>query len=70
VWGVIWTIVVSELWKHKNKVIFKGGIVDALEMFALVQLRAWSWVTTKPHSGYFFFSDWCLDPLLCMRMVL
>ena len=24
VWGGIWIAVVNEVWKHKNKVIFKG----------------------------------------------
>jgi len=36
VWGVIWTAVVSELWKHRNNVIFEWGVVDGLEVVALV----------------------------------
>ena len=41
-WGVIWTTVVSELWKHRNNVIFNGGVVDGLEVVVLVQVKAWS----------------------------
>jgi len=37
VWGAIWIVVVSEIWKHRNKVIFKGGVIDVSEIFALVR---------------------------------
>ena len=66
---MIWTTVVSELWKHRNNVIFKGGVVDGLEVIALVQVKAWSWNTSKSLSVFFSFSDWCLEPLVCMMMI-
>jgi len=69
VWGVIWMTVVNEIWKHSNMVIFNGGVVNVLETFALVQLKAWSWVTSKSQSAHFSFSDWCIDLLVCMRMI-
>jgi len=68
-WGVIWIAVVSELWKHRNNVIFNGGVVDGLEVAALVQVKTWSWITSKSLSGLFSFSEWCLEPLVCMTMV-
>jgi len=39
VWGAIWIVVVSKIWKHMNNFIFKGGVVDVLELFAMVQLK-------------------------------
>jgi len=42
---VIWIGVVNEVWKHKNRVIFKGGVVDVVKVFVLAQLKAWTWVT-------------------------
>ena len=39
-WGVIWIAVVRELWKHRNNVIFNGGVVDGLEVVVLVQVKA------------------------------
>jgi len=42
VWKVIWIAVINEIWKHRNKVIFKGGVVDVLEVFALIQLKTWT----------------------------
>jgi len=41
VWGALWIAVVSEIWKHKSKVIFKGGVVDVSEIFTIVQLKVW-----------------------------
>jgi len=69
VWGVIWIAIVNEVWKHRNMVIFKGGVVNVLEVFALVQLKVWSWVTSKSHSTIFSFSDWCFNLLVCMKMI-
>jgi len=40
VWEAIWIAVVNEIWKHRNKVIFDGGVINVLEVFALVQLKA------------------------------
>ena len=67
--GVIWTVVVSELWNHRNNVIFNGGVVDGLEVVVLVQVKIWSWIMSKSLSGLFSFSEWCLEPLVCMMMV-
>jgi len=39
VWGGIWIAIVNEIWKYKNRVIFKGRVVDVLEAFKLVQLK-------------------------------
>ncbi|XP_068492296.1 uncharacterized protein [Phaseolus vulgaris] len=69
VWGVIWIAVVNEIWKHRNRVIFRRGVIDVLEVFALVQLKAWAWVTSKSQDAIFSFSDWCIDPLVCMEMM-
>jgi len=57
VWGMIWIVVLSEIWKHRNNVIFKGGEVDVLELFTLVQLKVWSRVTSKVPSIVFSYSD-------------
>ena len=67
VWGAVWIAVVSELWKHKNNVIFNRCVTDVSEVFVLVQLKAWSLIIVKSHATLFFFSDWCLDPLVCLR---
>jgi len=35
----MWVTIVSEIWNHRNKVVFKGGAVDAEEIFSLAQLK-------------------------------
>jgi len=62
--GSVWISVVSEIWWHRNKVIFKGGVVDHSEIFTLTQLKVWSWITSKILFTCFSFSDWCLAPCL------
>ena len=69
IWGAIWIVVVSEIWKHMNNVILKGGVVDVLELFAIIQVNVWSRITSKSHSIFFSYSDWCIDHLVCMRLV-
>jgi len=34
-WKGVWVAVVSKIWSYRNKVVFKGGIVDADEIFSL-----------------------------------
>jgi len=64
VWRVIWIAVVNEIWKHRNSVIFKGEII-----FPLVQLKTWSLVTFKSQFTVISFSDWCINLLVCMKMI-
>jgi len=42
IWGAIWVGVVSGIWRHRNSVTFDRDMVDALEVFALVQVNVWS----------------------------
>jgi len=69
VWGTIWVGVVSEIWNHMNFIIFKRGVTYVSEVFAMVQVKVWSWISLKSRSASFSYSNWCLEPLMCMRMV-
>jgi len=35
----MWVAIVSEIWSHRNKVVFSGGVVDDEESFSLAQLK-------------------------------
>ena len=69
VWSIIWVGVVSELWKHRNFIIFKRGMADASEVFDLMQVKVWSWISVRICSALFSYSNWCLEPLVRMRMI-
>ena len=43
--GGIWVGIVSEIWNHKNMVVFENGRVDLVEVFTVVQRKTWSWIT-------------------------
>ena len=49
--------------------IFKSGRIDHIEVFTMVQLKVWSWITLKVHLACFSYSDWCLNPLVCMKSI-
>ena len=52
--GGIWVGIVSEIWNHRNRVVFENGRVDLVEVFTVVQRKAWSWVTVKEKLVAFF----------------
>jgi len=35
VWKGLWVAIVSEIWNHRNKVVFRGRVVDVKENFSL-----------------------------------
>jgi len=37
--GNVWITLVSEIWRHKNNCLFKGGVVDHSKVFSLAQLK-------------------------------
>ena len=65
--GGIWVDIVSEIWNHRNKVVFENGRVDLVEVFTVVQRKTWPWVTVKEKLVVLSYSDWCLEPHRCMR---
>jgi len=39
-----------------SKIVTKGLVMGYIQV-------------TISRSAYFFFSDWCIDPLICMKMI-
>jgi len=37
--GNVWVALVSEILRHRNNCLFKGGVVDHIEMFSLAQVK-------------------------------
>ena len=58
--------IIEEMWKHTNKSIFRNSRIDHVEVFTMV---VWSWVIYKIVVVSFSYSDWCLDPLVCMKSI-
>ena len=67
--GNVWIALISEIWRHRNNCLFKGRVVDHIEVFSLAQIKVWSWIPSKVPSANFSFSDWCLEPLVCMHSI-
>jgi len=56
--------IVSEMWNHRNKVVFNSGVLDNEEIFILAQ--GWLWLEYKWTKNSFSYSDWYLSPLKCL----
>jgi len=63
----MWIVVIGKIWKQRNLIIFKNGRVNGLEIFTLVQLKVWSWLTSRVNGVSFTYVQWCLDPLACLK---
>jgi len=46
-WLRVWVAIVWEIWTQRNKVVFNGGVVYAIEVFSLAQLKGWLWAKYK-----------------------
>jgi len=65
--GGIWVGIIGEIWNHRNMMVFKNECVDLVEVFTVVQRKTWSWIMVKERLVDFSYSDWCLEPLCCMK---
>ena len=59
--------IVSKIWNHINKVVFKGGVVDANETFSLAQLKGWLWAKHKMKRTRVSYSDWHYSQVWCLQ---
>jgi len=66
--GIVWVIMIWSIWKHRNDIIFKDKSCDVLEIFALAQVKSWVVIKAKYREVLFSYSDWCIDPIQCIRM--
>lgn len=39
----IWVAILRSLWLHCNEIIFSEGVLDEMELFEAVCLKAWKW---------------------------
>ena len=69
IWLCMWITIIGELWKQRNKKIFRNGHIDHMEIFSRTQLKVWSWVTSNVCLSRFSYSNWCLKPLVCIRSI-
>jgi len=69
VWKGMWVAIVSEIWSHRNKVVFRGGIVDVEEIFSLAQLKGWLWIKYNLKCNSVSYSDWHFSPIKCLLSV-
>jgi len=55
------------VWEQRNSIVFNQGVADVEEIFQKVQLKAWQWLKHKGPPFSYSFTDWMLNPLICIR---
>ena len=63
----MWMTLTKAIWTHRNRIIFEGGKLDEIEIFALAQLDAWSWTKFSGFRLCGSFLEWCIHPVDCLR---
>lgn len=56
-----------DTWLHRNDRIFNQGKLDFDKVIELVKLRVWIWNNSLVKKGCFSYSNWCINPLVCLR---
>ena len=67
VWKGIWAALVRCIWEHRNAVVFKQRVVDVEEVLQQAQLKSWLWMKNKANRFNYSFTDWILNPILCIK---
>jgi len=57
----------KEILNHRNKVVFKDGVVDHEEIFSLAWLKGWLWLKHNSPTISFSFSDSNFVLLKCLQ---
>jgi len=65
----MWVVIVWSIWIHRNNIIFRSKVKDVEEIFNLAQVKTWTWITNKVPKTSFFYSDWCLCSITCIKFV-
>jgi hypothetical protein len=67
---LIWLATTWCIWKHRNNVIFNGGLPNANAL--LENIKAISWIWFKDHldcHSSLSFANWCIDPLVYLKSI-
>jgi len=60
-WKGMWLVLVKEIWNHRNRLIFNKEKVDEVEIFALVQMNAWTWAMFSGIRVQGSLSEWFMN---------
>ena len=66
-WKGVWATIVACIWEQRNFVVFSQGTIDVEEIVQKVQLKSWQWLKHRGPSFSYSFTDWMLNPLICIR---
>lgn len=65
-WRKLWFSTIWSIWLLRNEVIFKQGSLDLVKVINLIKMRAWFWNKSLSKRNSFSYTDWCINPLVCL----
>jgi len=65
----IWAAIVRCIWDQRNAIIFKQHVVDAEEILQMAQLKSWLWMKYRASNNSHSFTDWLLNPFVCLKSI-
>jgi len=45
-------------------------VFDSQKLFSAIQVKSWAVVREKYKNATFSYSDWCIDPVTCISVLL
>lgn len=67
---LIWIAVVWNIWAARNKVVFKGEVVNVKSIVMSIKYTAWVWfIAMKGRNSGALLSDWFYCPIGCLLLV-
>ncbi|KAK2406586.1 hypothetical protein QL285_042301 [Trifolium repens] len=65
----IWCAVLWTVWRHRNRIIFDNGVVDAAAILEDIKIASWKWWLRKGEAHLSLFYEWSKEPGLglCLK---
>jgi hypothetical protein len=63
----IWCAVLWTVWRHRNRIIFDNGVVDAAAILEDIKIASWKWWLRKGEAHLSLFYEWSKEPVLCLK---
>lgn len=68
-WQCLWFAGLYGIWLSRNNLIFNHKEVRTTEIVKQVKIKAWTWIRGKVAGFSYSPTDWMLNPLACLGMV-
>jgi hypothetical protein len=65
---MIWNTVIWSIWRHRNKIVFEGGVSDLSSLIEVIKVSSWRWWIGRKDSPPCLLYEWLSEPGVCLNM--